>query len=110
MVNQKRKAVRDKKRLLTSADISVLKETFATKDDLKSNRKETVDLILEYIDNKNEDLYQRLSGKMNHLPTKEEFYSESAKLYKEVKDYREEQTILSEQVSRLADEMDELKN
>jgi hypothetical protein len=46
---------------------------------------------------------------IKHLPTKEEFHSENAKLMKELKIIREEQPILSNKVSQHSDRLDNLE-
>jgi hypothetical protein len=46
---------------------------------------------------------------ISHLPTKEEFYDQTDKLMKEVKDSREEHTILQHQVSDQEDRITKLE-
>jgi predicted nuclease with TOPRIM domain len=50
-----------------------------------------------------------VSSKIDRLPTKDEFYTKMDELIGEVRDNREEQTVLSGQVSELRDRVDDLE-
>lgn len=52
---------------------------------------------------------QTLDEKFNHLPTKEEFYNKTDELIKELRDMREELTILNGRVSIHSDQIEALK-
>lgn len=47
---------------------------------------------------------------IKHLPTKEQFYDQSAKIMKELKDIREEKTVLGGQVSDHSDRIEVIEN
>ena len=51
-----------------------------------------------------------VQGEIKFLPTKEEFFSKMDELMKEVKSSREEQTVLSGQVSDATDRIEKLEN
>ena len=46
---------------------------------------------------------------IQHLPTKDEFYAETSKLYKKHEDLEEEKDVLSNQVSRNNDRLDRVE-
>lgn len=56
-----------------------------------------------------EKLEEKLNEKLKFLPTKDEFYTETAKLMKEVQDMREEQETLTYRVSTHSDQIDALE-
>ena len=71
-------------------------------EDLKN-----IKILFEAIfDEKVESLGIVTQKDISHLPTKDEFYEANDKLIKELKDSREEQTILGHQVSRHGEEME----
>lgn len=74
-------------------------------DDLKAIK----NLIEVTIDEKVEDGTLVSNEKLNHLPTKEEFYDQNDKLMKELKAIREEQPILSKQLSNHSDRIEKLE-
>lgn len=52
---------------------------------------------------------EKLEEKLKFLPTKDEFYTETAKLMKEVQNMREEQETLTYRVSTHSDQIDTLE-
>ncbi len=77
---------------LTQGDLDALRDLMAVTVDESIEKKRLV----------TEDM-------ISHLPTKEEFYDESAKLMKELKDLREEVTVSTGTVSRHTDEISEIQ-
>lgn len=71
-------------------------------DDLEAIR----DLIGVVIDEK--DLVSR--SDISHLPTKEEFYAENAKLMKELETIRQQEPIMQDQLSDHEDRISVLEN
>lgn len=56
-----------------------------------------------------EKLEAKLTEKLKYLPTKDEFYEQSAKIMKELKEVREEITVLSGRSSEDSDRIEELE-
>ena len=52
---------------------------------------------------------EKFNEKLKFLPTKDEFYTETAKLMKEVQDMREEQDTLTYRVSTHSDQIEDLQ-
>jgi hypothetical protein len=46
---------------------------------------------------------------IKHLPTKDEFYAETSKIYKKLEDIEEEKDVSSHQVSRNSDRLDRVE-
>jgi len=79
----------------------------ATLDD--QDLKNIKNLIEVTFDEKIEEKGLVTKDDIKHLPTKDEFYTENDKLMKELKAVREEQPILSNQVSEQSDDIEKLK-
>lgn len=72
-----------------------------TTEDLKAIK----DLMGVTFDEKNEDFVKKEDIK--HLPTKDEFYTETSKIYKKLKDIEDEMTVMNHQISRNSDNIEE---
>ncbi len=55
-------------------------------------------------------LEAKLNEKLSHLPTKEEFYAKMDEVMKELKDIREEHTVISDQVPDIIDRLTALES
>lgn len=133
----KQKSNTDTKRTLTKMDIDALKEVFLTKDDAKNfatkddlknlvtrddakkfathedianvllgdNLRTLKDLFREVV--REEELVTK--SDISHLPTKEEYFSREDEQAGELNTIRQEQIVLSHQVSRISDRVDRLE-
>lgn len=82
-----------------------------TQNDLQQLRQEIVNDLIEYT-NKNfvtKAEFNDLKIKVNHLPTKDEFYKMMDKIMGELKIIREEQVIMSHQLSNHSDRIENLE-
>lgn len=67
------------------------------------------DNLLENIDERFERLARQVNEKINQLPTREEFFEAMGTLMNEVRNSREEQTILSHRTSDHEDRITKLE-
>ena len=110
---------------LNRADISLLKQIFATKKDLKKfvtkkdfdkfeTKKDaakrhaiTIKTIFKYLDKNfaTKKELNELKDKIANLPTKQEFFREMDKLAGEYKSFREEKEIILQQYERIRQQL-----
>lgn len=78
---------------------------------LQKNREDIVDAIFEYINQNSATKAQveELAEKINHLPTKDEFYEETARIYSRLDTVETQHAILADQVSRMSDRADQIE-
>lgn len=66
--------------------------------------------LVDFIENAIEEkLDQKLDEKLKYLPTKDEFYKQSAEIMKELKAIRDNTDVLGEQVNRNSDRLDRVE-
>ena len=97
---------------LNSADIKLLEKTFSTKEDVSR----AVTSIVRYVDQKTTALQEQIDQKtaslqdqIKHLPTKEEYYTQSDKIIKEIQDSRTESIVLTHQVADVRDRVETIE-
>jgi septal ring factor EnvC (AmiA/AmiB activator) len=67
------------------------------------------DLIKQSVSDALDERQVSTKEDIKHLPTKDEFYTETSKLYKKLEDMEEEKDVLSHQVSRNSDRLDKVE-
>lgn len=78
-----------------------------TKKDFDAMR-EMIQIVLdEVLDQK---LEEKIPHYISHLPTKDEFYEETGKILKEIKDMKEELMIVNHRSSENRDKIEKLEN
>lgn len=80
-----------KGRTLTDADIKLLREVFVDKVEFDDRVRKIV------------------TEATGHLPTREEFYEQTEKLYKRQTDLEEEKDLLSHRVSKHSDQIERIE-
>lgn len=75
---------------LNQTDIKLLKKHFLTKKQFDKSIEQVVKLIEE----KNKTTKKELHTEISHLPTKDEFYAETSKIYKKLEDIETEKNII----------------
>lgn len=71
-------------------------------------KQEIIDAVFKYLHQNfaTKDEFDELKAKVDTLPTKDEFFKEMAKVMKELKDMREDKSVLVHQVASIKDRMD----
>lgn len=81
-------------RTLTDEDIDLLREVFVDKSEFDNRVRKIV--------------REEVQSETKHLPTKDEFYEETGKIYKRQSDLEEENEILNHRVSVHSDQIEKI--
>lgn len=93
---------------LDNDDKKWLKKNMITRSDTDVNS--IKDLIGVAIDEKVEEKKLVVKGDISHLPTKDEFYAETSKIYKKLENLETEIKLVTRKVSEHSDDIEKLKD